>query len=89
MYLKVVPIYSNLVMTETLKNIFLLFLSLFGILYGIYLAYGAMKNTKIFREMPKRLDLVVFFGDAGRLIYFILGIILFFLGIFLAFNVLI
>jgi hypothetical protein len=71
-------------MTETVKSFILLFLSPFGIFYGIFLSYGAMKNTKRFREMPKKLDLVVFFGDAGRLIYFILGIILFFIGIFLA-----
>jgi hypothetical protein len=76
-------------MTETVKSFILLFLSLFGIFYGIFLSYGAMKNTKIFRQMPKRLDLVAFFGDTGRLIYFILGIILFFLGIFLACKALI
>jgi hypothetical protein len=73
-------------MTETAKSIFLLILSLFGISYGIYLSYGAMKNTKTFRAMPKRVDLIEFFGDFGRLMYFILGIIFFFLGLFLAYK---
>jgi hypothetical protein len=76
-------------MTETTKNIFLLFLSLFGISYGIYLSYGAMKNTKRFRAMPRRVDLITFFGDFGRLMYFILGIILFFIGLFLAYMALV
>ena len=74
-------------MTATVKSIFLLFLSLFGILYGIFLAYGAMKNTTTFRAMPKKLDLVEFFGDLGRAIYFTLGIILFLLGLFFAYKV--
>ncbi|MGF2413807.1 MAG: hypothetical protein ACQUYJ_15855, partial [Ferruginibacter sp.] len=73
-------------MTATVKSIFLLFLSLFGILYGIFLSYGAIKNTKTFRAIPKKLDMVEFFGDLGRTIYFILGIILFLLGLFFAYK---
>lgn len=86
-FTKFLVIFQISFMTETVKHIFLSLLSLFCISYGIFLWYGAMKNTKAFRTIPRRLNLIEFFGDLGRAIYFILGILLFLIGLFLSYKI--
>ena len=75
-------------MSETFKIIFRILFSLFLTGYGSYVCYAAVKNKKRFIDSYKRFDMIKIFGDFGRVIYAILGIVIVLTGLYLTYTIL-
>ncbi len=64
-------------MTPNLAKIILILFALLMIVYGLYIAFGAMRNWDNFNKARKRIDLIAIFGDFGRVLYVVFGFAIF------------
>jgi hypothetical protein len=68
---------------DTAKDILAYMFLIFLFIYGIYMILGAMRNWKSFLNAYKRIDLIKVFGEFGRVLYMILGLIVCVVAVFL------
>jgi hypothetical protein len=60
---------------ENIKDA-LAFIFLLGLfVYGIFMVLGAMRNGRSFLFAYKTIDLIKIFGDFGRVLYVVLGLV--------------
>lgn len=71
-------------MSETLKYFIQLFFGIFLTFYGGHVTISAIRNNKKFIDSYKRVDLINIFGDFGRILYAIIGLIVCILGILIS-----
>lgn len=65
------------------KDFFLFLFLLLLFTYGLFMIFGAMRNWRSFLNSYKSIDLIKLFGDFGRILYVILGLIICCVAIFL------
>jgi len=62
-------------MSETLKYFIQLLFGIFLTFYGGHITISSIRNNKKFIDSYKKLDLIKLFGDFGRILYAIIGLI--------------
>lgn len=75
---KVFPSYGRVL---TSLNIHLFLLLLFC--YSMYFTIAVIRNWESFRKAYKPIDLTIVFGDVGRILYMLIGILLVVLSVYL------
>jgi uncharacterized membrane protein YgaE (UPF0421/DUF939 family) len=68
---------------ETFKDIFVYLFLILLFVYGLYMTLGALRNWNSFLYAYKRFDLIEAFGNLGRLLYVILGLVISIIAILL------
>lgn len=63
-------------MTPLLAKIILVSFTVLVFFYGLHMSIGSIKNWNSFNNVYKRIDFTDLFGDFGRIIYVVFGLII-------------